>query len=150
MFWNLYILPSLTGYFTGAGRFCEAILKNMSKHDTWIHYVLHSQLNTAQLRNSVHILTPWCRDKVFAIFQFIFMNENIWIPTKILLKFVPKGPINNISALVLGPGMRQAIIWTNNGPVYRHMCASLSINVLRDMPYMWMYGMQKKRKKTQY
>ena len=28
------------------------------------------------------------------------MNENVWIPIKISLKFVPKGPINNIPALV--------------------------------------------------
>ena len=29
-----------------------------------------------------------------------FFNENVWIPIKIPLKFVPKGPINNIPALV--------------------------------------------------
>ena len=34
------------------------------------------------------------------IFKGIFFNENIWIPNKISLKFVPKGPINNILALV--------------------------------------------------
>ena len=35
------------------------------------------------------------------IFKCIFLNENVWFPTKISLKFVPKGPINNIQALVL-------------------------------------------------
>ena len=34
------------------------------------------------------------------IFNRIFLNENVWIPIKISLKFVPKGPINNITALV--------------------------------------------------
>ena len=34
------------------------------------------------------------------IFKRIFANENIWIPIKISLKFVPKGSINNIPALV--------------------------------------------------
>ena len=34
------------------------------------------------------------------IFKCIFLNENTWISIKISLKFVPKGPINNISALV--------------------------------------------------
>ena len=29
-----------------------------------------------------------------------FFNENAWIPIKISLKFVPKGPISNIPALV--------------------------------------------------
>ena len=30
----------------------------------------------------------------------IFLNENVWIPIKISLKFVPEGPINNIPALI--------------------------------------------------
>ena len=34
------------------------------------------------------------------IFRCIFFNENVWIPIKISLNFVPKGPINNIPALV--------------------------------------------------
>ena len=34
------------------------------------------------------------------IFKCIFLNENIWISIKISLKLVPKGPINNIPALV--------------------------------------------------
>ena len=34
------------------------------------------------------------------ILKCIFLNENAWIPIKISLKFVPEGPINNISALV--------------------------------------------------
>ena len=33
-------------------------------------------------------------------FKFIFLNENVWIPIKISLKFVPKGQIDNIPALV--------------------------------------------------
>ena len=35
-----------------------------------------------------------------AIFKCIFLNENVWILIEISLKFVPKGPINNIPALV--------------------------------------------------
>ena len=34
------------------------------------------------------------------IFKCIFFNENAWISIKISLKFVPKGQINNIPALV--------------------------------------------------
>ena len=34
------------------------------------------------------------------IFKCIFLNENVWIPIKILLKFVPKVPIDNIPAMV--------------------------------------------------
>ena len=49
----------------------------------------------------------WCRQatshyqNIFkGIFKGIFFNENVWIPIKISLKFDPKGPINNIPALV--------------------------------------------------
>ena len=34
------------------------------------------------------------------IFKYLFLNEKEWISIKIPLKFVPKGPINNIPALV--------------------------------------------------
>ena len=34
------------------------------------------------------------------ILKRTFMNENAWISLQISLKFVPKGPINNIPALV--------------------------------------------------
>ena len=34
------------------------------------------------------------------IFKRIFLNENVWIPIEISLKFVPEGPINNNAALV--------------------------------------------------
>ena len=53
------------------------------------------------------------------IFKRIFLNENIWIVTKISLKFVAKDLINNIAALVqiigLAPARWQAIVWTNVG-----------------------------------
>ena len=34
------------------------------------------------------------------VLKCIFLNENVWISLKIPMKFVPKGPINNIPALV--------------------------------------------------
>ena len=43
------------------------------------------------------------------IFKFILLNENVWIPIKISLKFVPKGPINNIPAMV------QIMAWRRPG-----------------------------------
>ena len=59
----------------------------------------------------IDTLRPRQNGRHFAddIFKCIFLNENVWIPIKILLKFVPKDPINNIPALV------QAIIWINDG-----------------------------------
>ena len=50
------------------------------------------------------INTLWARQdgRHFAddIFKCIFLNENVWIPIEISLNFVPKGPIDNIPALV--------------------------------------------------
>ena len=43
------------------------------------------------------------------IFKCIFLNEKFWIPIKISLKFVPKGPINNIPAMV------QIMAWRRPG-----------------------------------
>ena len=49
-------------------------------------------------------LTNWDRDKMAAkfvdVFKCIYLNENIWILIEILLKFVPKDPITNITTLV--------------------------------------------------
>ena len=60
------------------------------------HLVFHSDgcyFNTLRPRqNGFHFADD--------IFKCIFLNENVWIPIKISLKFVPKDPINNIPALV--------------------------------------------------
>ena len=43
------------------------------------------------------------------IFKCIFLNENVWTSIQISLKFVPKGPIDNIPALV------QIMAWRRPG-----------------------------------
>ena len=43
------------------------------------------------------------------IFKWIFLNEIIWISIKISLKFVPRGPISNIPALL------QILAWCRPG-----------------------------------
>ena len=47
-------------------------------------------------------LNHWRPDKNFPddIFKWIFLNENIWISIKNSFKFVPKGLIANIPALI--------------------------------------------------
>ena len=47
-------------------------------------------------------LSPRQNGRHFAddTFNRIFVNENVRIPIKISLKFVPKGSINNIPAMV--------------------------------------------------
>ena len=52
--------------------------------------------------NTLNTLRPRENGGHFAddILKCIFLNENVWIPIEISLKFVPKGPIDNIPALV--------------------------------------------------
>ena len=54
-------------------------------------------------------------------FKWIFLNENAWISIEVSLKFVPKGPINNIPALV------QIMAWRRPGdkPLSEPMLVSL-------------------------
>ena len=61
----------------------------------WLYVnVWQSTLNSLRLRRNG-------RYDADNIFKCIFLRENVCIPTKISLEFVPKGPINNIPALVL-------------------------------------------------
>ena len=55
-------------------------------------------------------------------------NKNRFF-SKISLKFVPKGPIDNTPSIgldnVLAPKRRQAIIWTNTDPIDWRIYAAL-------------------------
>ena len=64
------------------------------------------------------------------IFKCIFFNENIWTLIKISLKFVPKGPINNIPALV------QIMAWCRPGdkPLSEPMMVRLPMHICVTRP----------------
>ena len=64
------------------------------------------------------------------IFKHTFLNENVRIPIKISLKFVPKGPINNISALV------QIMAWRRTGdkPLSEPMIVKLPTHICVTRP----------------
>ena len=72
------------------------------------------------------------RNEHFAddIFKRIFFNENVWISTKISLKFVPKGPINNILALI------RIMAWRRPGdkPLSEPMMVSLPTHICVTRP----------------
>ena len=61
------------------------------------------------------------------IFKYILLNENMWISIKFSLKFVPKGPIKNIPALV------QIMAWhqTGNKPLFEPMMAYVADTYMR-------------------
>ena len=68
----------------------------------------HGSLITGR---SLNTLRPRQDGRYFAddVLKCIFFNENVWISLKIPLKFVPKGPVNNIPALV------QIMAWCRPG-----------------------------------
>ena len=55
------------------------------------------------------------------IFKCIFLNENMWISIKIPLKIVPKGPINNIRAMV----QKMAWHWSGDKPLSEPMIVTI-------------------------
>ena len=67
-------------------------------------------LSMATILFRVNILRPRQNGCHFAddTFKRIFLNENVIISIQISLKFVPKGPINNIPALVQITAWRRA------------------------------------------
>ena len=73
-----------------------------------------------------------CRHFPDDIFKCIFFNENVWISIKIAMKFVPKGPNNNIPALV------QIMAWHRPGdkPLSEPMVVSLPTHICVARP-LW-------------
>ena len=74
-----------------------------------------------------------------------FLNENVWITIKISLKFVPKGPINDILVLV------QIMAWRRPGdkPLSEPMMVRLPTHIYVTKPHqvislspggMWLYS----------
>ena len=87
-------------------------------------------------QNWLYTLRPRQNGHSFAydIFKCIFLNENVWISIKISLKFVPKGPINNIPALVQIMAWRLPGDKPSSEPMvvsYWHIYASLGLNEFR-------------------
>ena len=72
---------------------CIVVAQLSDMHDFTSRLMVALWINTLRPRqNGRHFA-----DEVFKCF---FLNENVQISLKISLKFVPKGPINNIPALV--------------------------------------------------
>ena len=80
----------------------------------------------------VNTLRPRQDGRYFAddVLKCIFLNENVWISLKIPLKFVPRGPINNIPALV------QIMAWRRPGdkPLSEPMMISLLTHICVTRP----------------
>ena len=83
-------------------------------------------------RTKLNTLRPRQNGRHFPddIFKWISLNESVWILIKISLNFVPRGPINNIPALV------QIMAWRQPGdkPLSEPMMFSLPTHICVTLP----------------
>ena len=104
---------------------------------------LYRKISTGSKQNGIPLfktLRPRQNGRHFAddIFKCIFLNENVWIPIEISLKFVPKGPITNIPALV------QIMAWRRPGdkPLSEPMMVSLATHICVTRPQWVKYAIK--------
>ena len=110
--------------------FTENALDTMAKIIIWNYIFIH--LYASSRGQWVNTLRPRQNGCHFTddIFKCLFVNENIWISIKISLQFVPKGPMNNIPALV------QIMAWRRScdKPLSEPMMASLQTPIYVTRP----------------
>ena len=143
-----------TSYFmTTNFQLCSNISQILMLYKTWGHYNKFVSIKSLRVYYW-YIKIPQCRcteymgfeDVAFYVntlrprqngrhfpddsFKWIFLNENIWISIEVSLKFVPKGPINNIPALV------QIMAWRRPGdkPLSEPMMVSLLTHICVTRP----------------
>ena len=77
----------------------------------------------------VNSLSPRWSKYHFAddFFKCIFLNKDVLIVIEVSLKFIPKGPIDDIMALAISKW--QSIVWTNDYYyTVAYMCHSASMS----------------------
>ena len=113
--------------------FITFLPENLRKQHLWLPclFVCYS-MSKQTISADINSLRPRRNGHFNAddIFKCIFLKENVWNPTKISLKFVPKGPINNIPALV------QIMAWRHPGdrPLSEPMMVSLLTHICITRP----------------
>ena len=89
-------------------------------------------VNSLINKNWDNILRPRQNGRHFQddIFKCFFLSENVWISLKIWLKFIPKGPIKNMPALV------QIMAWRRPGdkPLSEPMVVGLLTHICVTRP----------------
>ena len=82
---------------------------------------------SASMESAINTLRPRQNGRYFPddSFKWILLNKNVWISIEVSLKFVPKGSINNIPALV------QIMAWRRPGdkPLFEPMMISLLTHI---------------------
>ena len=111
-------------------QFCRKCSKSLRSH-----WQLHIQLHT-HIFQDLHEFNHLPLDKMATIladniFKYIFLNEKYKILIGFSLKFVPRSPIDNKTALVQVMALK-AITWTNADPVHQHIYVAQRGDELND------------------
>ena len=86
------------GLWCWRSKWCKNVRSRLLLRKRYVHW----SVNTLKPRQNGHFFAD-------NIFKCIFFTKNIWILIKISLKFVSKGPIDNIPAFV------QIMAWCRRG-----------------------------------
>ena len=121
--WNLFHLLLAWRNFVLNRRVASNLRRYDAHVDVFLKKILFGHINTLRPRQNGRRFSD-------DIFKCIFFNENAWISIKISLKFVPKGPINKIPALV------QIMAWHRSGdkPLSEPMMVSLLTHICVTRP----------------
>ena len=113
--------------------FCNNIAISAQKNtQLYSHRIIHKPPWLLWFMVHVNTLSPRQNGRHFPddIFRCIFLNENVWISIEVSLKFFPKGPINNLPALV------QIMAWRRSGdkPLSEPMMVNLLTHICVTRP----------------
>ena len=125
------VVPFLQGWYRLKFLSCRSKLTQRSKVSSWRARKMFGPQGFFEAP-FLNTLRPRQNGRRFAddTFKRIFLNENVRISIKISLKFVPKGPIDNIPALV------QIMAWHRSGdkPLSEPMMVSLLTHICVTRP----------------
>ena len=113
----------------GRHRMANTVTANWHWHSTRSGY---GHLDKKVEQHIINTLRPKQNGHHFTdnIFKCILWNEYVWVSNKISLKFVPKGPINNI------PALAQIMAWhqPSNKPLSEQMMIILQMQICVTQP----------------
>ena len=120
-----WIKPQSNIHYQNFKHCCSVALWQQRSRSWWKAY--HMSHCGMKFIFQFNTLRPRQNGRHFAedIFKCIYLNENAWIMIKISMKFVPKGPINNIPVLV------QIMAWRRPGdkPLSEPVMVSLTTHI---------------------
>ena len=125
------LVTEIRGYRTNSFAGYEILIRHFDhRNDKNVSSVSHLRILILDLLNT---LRPRQNGRHFPddIFKWIFLNENVWISINISLKYVPRGPINNIPTLV------QVMAWRRPGdkPLSEPMMVRLPTHICITRPH---------------